>query len=119
MGSEMCIRDSTYSGPVTETKVTLYAPDWNVLPEEKWIPFPAYADFWETNDSVDKEEVSRLQHLQDMRFVTASLQPDDMRLTFVLQPGEVDKEEVERMKKVLRPVVYEWQGKRFVLVDGK
>ena len=104
----------TYSGPVT-----LYAPDWNVLPEEKWIPFPAYADFWETNDSVDKEEVSRLQHLQDMRFVTASLQPDDMRLTFVLQPGEVDKEEVERMKKVLRPVVYEWQGKRFVLVDGK
>ena len=38
----------TYSGPVTETKVTLYAPDWNVLPEEKWIPFPAYADFWET-----------------------------------------------------------------------
>ena len=38
--------------------------------------------FWETNDSVDKEEVSRLQHLQDMRFVTASLQPDDMRLTF-------------------------------------
>ena len=109
----------TYSGPVTETKVTLYAPDWNVLPEEKWIPFPAYADFWETNDSVDKEEVSRLQHLQDMRFVTASLQPDDMRLTFVLQPGEVDKEEVERMKKVLRPVVYEWQGKRFVLVDGK
>ena len=102
----------TYSGPVTETKVTLYAPDWNVLPEEKWIPFPAYA-------SVDKEEVSRLQHLQDMRFVTASLQPDDMRLTFVLQPGEVDKEEAERMKKVLRPVVYEWQGKRFVLVDGK
>ena len=90
-----------------------------MLPEEKWIPFPAYADFWETNDSVDKEEVSRLQHLQDMRFVTASLQPDDMRLTFVLQPGEVDKEEVERMKKVLRPVVYEWQGKRFVLVDGK
>lgn len=109
----------TYSGPVTETKVTLYTPDWNVLPEEKWIPFPAYADFWETNDSVDKEEVSRLQHLQDMRFVTASLQPDDMRLTFVLQPGEVDKEEAERMKKVLRPVVYEWQGKRFVLVDGK
>lgn len=109
----------TYSGPVTETKVALYAPDWNVLPEEKWIPFPAYADFWETNDSVDKEEVSRLQHLQDMRFVTASLQPDDMRLTFVLQPGEVDKEEAERMKKVLRPVVYEWQGKRFVLVDGK
>lgn len=54
-----------------------------------------------------------------MRFVTASLQPDDIRLTFVLQPGEVDKEEAERMKKVLRPVVYEWQGKRFVLVDGK
>ena len=93
----------TYSGPMAETKVALYTP--------------VYADFWETNDSVDKEEVARLQHLQDMRFVTASLQPDDMRLTFVLQPGEVDKDEAERMKKVLRPVVYGWQGKRFVRVE--
>lgn len=107
----------TYSGPAAETRVALYTQDWNVLPEEEWISFPAYADFWETDDSVDKEEVARLRHLQDMRFVTASLQPDDMRLTFVLQPGEVDKEEAERMKKVLRPVVYEWLGRRFVRVE--
>ena len=107
----------TYSGPMAETKVALYTPDWETLPEEKWMSRPVYADFWETNDSVDKEEVARLQHLQDMCFVTASLQPDDMRLTFVLQPGEVDKDEAERMKKVLRPVVYGWQGKRFVRVE--
>ena len=107
----------TYSGPMAETKVALYTPDWETLPEEKWMSRPVYADFWETNDSVDKEEVARLQHLQDMRFVTASLQPDDMRLTFVLQPGEVDKDEAERMKKVLRPVVYGWQGKRFVRAE--
>lgn len=109
----------TYSGPVAETKVVLYTQDWETLPEESWMQRPAYADFWETNDSVDWEEVERLQHLQDMHFVTASLQPDDMRLTFALQPGEVDKEEAERMKKVLRPVIYEWQGKRFVLVEGE
>ncbi len=109
----------TFSGPAAETEIDLYAPDWKVLPKDGRIPRPDYSGFWETGGSADREEVARLQHLQDMRFVTASLQPDGMRLTFALQPGEVDKEEAERMRKVLRPVVYEWRGGRFVLVKDK
>ena len=107
----------TYSGPVPESVVELYTADWREMPGAEWIPRPAYADFWTEHDSVDAEEAERLQRLQDMRFVQASLQPDDMRLTYTLQPGEVEKEEAGRMEELLRPVVYEWDGRRFDRVD--
>ena len=84
----------TYAGPVRESVVTLYTPEWQRLPREEWLSsFPTYSGFWVENDTVDAKEISRLQHLQDMRFVTADLQPDDMRLTFALQPGEVERAE--------------------------
>ena len=108
----------TYSGPERESRVALYTPDWKEVPEGEWLKRPAYADFWQADNPVDDGEVVRLQHLQDMRFVEASLQPDDMRLTFVLHPGEVDPDEAEQMKKVLRPVVYEWNGRRFLPVPS-
>lgn len=107
----------TYSGPVPESVVELYTADWREMPGAEWIPRPAYADFWTEHDSVDAEEAERLQRLQDMRFVQASLQPDDMRLTYTLQPGEVEKEEAGRMEEFLRPVVYEWDGRRFERVE--
>lgn len=107
----------TYSGPVPESVVELYTADWREMPGAEWIPRPAYADFWTEHDSVDAEEAERLQRLQDMRFVQASLQPDDMRLTYTLQPGEVEKEEAGRMEELLRPVVYEWDGRRFERVE--
>ena len=107
----------TYSGPVPESVVELYTADWREMPGAEWIPRPAYADFWTEYDSVDAEEAERLQRLQDMRFVQASLQPDDMRLTYTLQPGEVEKEEAGRMEELLRPVVYEWDGRRFERVE--
>ncbi len=107
----------TYSGPVPESVVELYTADWREMPGAEWIPRPAYADFWTEHDSVDAEEAERLQRLQDMRFVQASLQPDDMRLTYTLQPGEVEKEEAGRMEELLRPVVYEWDGRRFEKVE--
>ncbi len=110
----------TYSGPIPETKLSLYTLDWEMLPEEKWMPHLAYDAFWMADDSTGGDkEVARLQHLQDMQFVTASLEADGTRLTFALQPGEVDKEEAERMIAVLRPVVYEWKDMRFVSVDGR
>ena len=107
----------TYSGPVPESVVELYTADWREMSGAEWIPRPAYADFWTEHDSVDAEEAGRLQRLQDMRFVQASLQPDDMRLTYTLQPGEVEKEEAGRMEELLRPVVYEWDGRRFERVE--
>ena len=108
----------TYAGPVRESVVTLYTPEWQRLPQEEWLSsFPAYSGFWVENDTIDAKEISRLQHLQDMRFVTADLQPDDMRLTFALQPGEVEREDSIRIAAAVRPLVYEWVGDRFEPVE--
>lgn len=104
----------TYSGPVEESSVTMYTPEWRKLPEQEWLPWrPEMADFWTANDSVSTEEIVRLQHLQDMHFVEVSLSPDTCKLVFVLQPGEVDAKEAERMRPVLRPVMLGWDGKCF------
>ena len=109
----------TYAGPVQESTVTFYTQQWEKLPAEECLVWPDYADFWLTNDTMDAAEVGRLQKLQDMRFVKASLQPDDMRLTFTLQPGEVEKEEAGRMQAVLRPLTYEWDGHRCRAMQGE
>ena len=108
----------TYAGPARESTVTLYTPEWQRVPQEEWLrQGPDYAAFWKTgSDPAGEAEIARLQHLQDMRFVTASLQPDDMRLTFALQPGEVTREDSLEMEKILRPLTYEWDGRHFVPV---
>ena len=62
--SYVCVA-RTYSGPVAESVVELYTPEWERVPETEWISRPEYGDFWQTNDSVDATEVERLQHLQD------------------------------------------------------
>ncbi len=109
----------TYAGPVQESTVRLYTPQWEELPATAWMEWPDYEAFWTTNDTINAEEVERLQRLQDMRFVKAGLQPDDMRLTLSLQPGEVEKETAGRMEAVIRPLVYEWDGKRFFLLENE
>ena len=110
----------TYAGPVRESVVSLYTSEWQRMPAQEWLaPIPDYTGFWMENDTVDAKEIARLQHLQDMRFVTAELQPDDMRLTFALQPGEVEREDSIRIAAVVRPLVYEWVGDRFEPVRGE
>lgn len=104
----------TYSGPAEESVVAMYTPEWRKLPEREWLPQrPDVADFWMENDSVSTEDIVRLQHLQDMHFVKASLSPDNHKLAFVLQPGEVGSQEAERMRTVLCPVALNWDGKGF------
>ena len=57
--------------------------------------------------------MKRLQSLQDMHFITMSLEETSCRLFFELHPGDVEKEDAEQMKKVLQPIVFVWDGKKF------
>lgn len=104
----------TYASPVQESALTLYTQDWQPVPTDKYLVRLGYDAFWTTNDTTDNAEVERLQRLQDMRFVMAELNRDDMSLTFRLQSGVGDKDAAERMQAVLRPVVYTWRDGRFV-----
>lgn len=104
----------TYAGPVQETVLSFYSCDWTPLPLESMISLPDYNDFCLKNDSANADETARLQHLQDMRFVKASLSPDAPVLTFELQPGEAASDELPAYERALRPLSYVWNSSKFV-----
>lgn len=103
----------TFSGPMKMSTLTLYDAEWKRLPEKDYITFPQYEAYWVLNDTLGHDEVKRLQSLQDMHFITMSLEETSCRLVFELHPGDVEKEDAEQMKKVLQPIVFVWDGKKF------
>lgn len=103
----------TFSGPMKMSTLTLYDAEWKRLPQKDYITFPQYEAYWVLNDTLGHDEVKRLQSLQDMHFITMSLEETSCRLVFELHPGDVEKEDAEQMKKVLQPIVFEWDGKKF------
>lgn len=103
----------TFSGPMKMSTLTLYDAEWKRLPEKDYITFPQYEAYWVLNDTLGHDEVKRLQSLQDMHFITMSLEETSCRLVFELHPGDVEKEDTEQMKKVLQPIVFVWDGKKF------
>lgn len=103
----------TFSGPMKMSTLTLYDAEWKRLPQKDYITFPQYEAYWVLNDTLGHDEVKRLQSLQDMHFITMSLEETSCRLVFELHPGDVEKEDAEQMKKVLQPIVFVWDGKKF------
>lgn len=96
------------------SSITFYSPSWQRLNTASIVDVPLYADYWHTADSIDAEEIERLQHLHDIRFVKAMLSPVASTLTFQLLPGLVDDKEKENIEKATRPIVFEWSA-----VQGK
>lgn len=103
----------TYSGPMKMSTLTLYDAEWKRLPQKDYITFPQYEAYWVLNDTLSHDDVKRLQSLQDMHFITMTLEETSCRLVFELHPGDVEKEDAEQMKKVLQPIVFVWDGKKF------
>lgn len=103
----------TVEGPEKESLVTLYTSEWKEVERNKWIDMPDYTDFWLTGDSVTVDSIAGLQHQQDLRLVSATLSPDDYSLTFKLSSVAIEENVSERIKPLLRDLVYTWNGKRF------
>lgn len=104
----------TYAGPTEETVLSFYSADWTPLPLESLISLPHYDDFWLVTDSVSADETARLQHLQDMHFMKATLSPDAPDITFELQPGETAPDELPAYERALHPITYIWDSSKFV-----
>lgn len=111
----------TYAGPVEESTVTLYAPDWKELtPGEHWAQ-PRYEDFWVRPDSLTADEWQDVQQRVDFRLIKAALSPDDETLELSLQLGTMEEKEKEAVLPFTRPLRYRWNAasRRFeALVAG-
>lgn len=107
----------TYAGPICESSVAVYTDKWKMLARDQWIEWPAYEKFWQANDSVSDEDIRFMQHSQAMHFVKAQLSSDQTDLILDVQLDKTDEVNWDRMKSVLRPLVYNWnrETRRFIL----
>lgn len=108
----------TYSGPIPETTLKLYRQDWTEVEGNKWLKRPEYDDYWQMPDSVSESDVKRWKQMQDMYLIEVTLSADSRSIIFTLQPGEVEYGEAEKMKSVLRPIFFVWNGRRFERQDS-
>lgn len=108
----------TYSGPIPETTLKLYRQDWTEVEGNKWLKRPEYDDYWQMPDSVSESDVKRWKQMQDMYLIEVTLSADSRSIIFTLQPGEVEYGEAEKMKSVLRPISFVWNGRRFERQDS-
>lgn len=108
----------TYSGPIPETTLKLYRQDWTEVEGNKWLKRPEYDDYWQMPDSVSESDVKRWKQMQDMYLIEVTLSADSRSIIFTLQPGEVEYGESEKMKSVLRPISFVWNGRRFERQDS-
>lgn len=109
MGDSVICLIRTYRGPVSDSQVRFYNLQWQLLR----IPFstPGVEAFWmPVPDSLAREAGFVRQSLQALPFVEVKAHPDDERLTFILQTGELCKEEKALADKYLKPV--EWSMPR-------
>lgn len=111
---------STVNGPVPDSDVRFYTPDWKELPVASFIQLPAQSDFLSVPDSLDDNGVQQALSQADMPLVMADLSSKSDTLTFAFTtPRYMDKEANEVLKPFIRPLLkYVWREGRFVPVTS-
>ncbi len=106
----------TYLGPVGESTVEFYTPDWQSLPQAKQLVLPCYEDFFVPNDSLPHVRLDELRGFFTLRLVQAVLAPSAHSLTFTLSLDELPEEMRAEVRPFVRPLVYRWDipTRRFV-----
>lgn len=108
----------TYAAPVKSSTLAFYKMDWTPLPVSDFVQWPAYDAFWKEGADTLSSDPDSLQGKDireklDVRFVSARLSEADNSLTFTLTPALVEEKDSVEISKCIRPVRYEWKGKRF------
>lgn len=111
---------STVNGPVPDSDVRFYTPDWKELPVASFVQLPVQSDFLSVPDSLDDNGVQQALSQADMPLVMADLSSKSDTLTFTFTtPRYMDKEANEVLKPFIRPLLkYVWREGRFVPVTS-
>lgn len=106
----------TVKGPVADSRVSFFSPDWKPLETTDMLT-PVAAD-WFIREDADKQSVSYLESTSrlDMDLFRFQLSPDDYTLTQVYTtPEYLDKETQKKLKPFLKdaPKVFTWKKSSF------
>ncbi len=107
----------TYQGPVSDTEIEFYTPEWQKLETGQFIQLPKKDDFFVTPATQERRDSLELLKAQaDMRLVAAKLSEKEQTLQFSYTvPDYMEKETAEAIRAYIRktPLLYQWSNGKF------
>ena len=95
----------------TDSRIRFYDLEWNRLDGSEMFALPAISDFF-----VPGADVSEVADVCDIYLVALHLNADDNTLVAeYTMPAYMSAEDAEKVKPLLRKLVYRWNGERFVI----
>ncbi len=102
------------TSPVADSHVQFFNLSWQPL---YWIelPKPATAEYFtEFPDSVKRDLTFAQRSIDDLRFVSVTIDPVEPVFTFMLSIDELNRDEKTLASRFLRSLRYRWTGSAFV-----
>ena len=99
----------TYAGPLPESSISFYTPDWKALP----MPSMHLDVDLQRPDTMTQDDFSKLQALFDPKLISFTLSPSNKELVVALSPVIISEEEKAPLKALILQRKLNWNGKTF------
>ena len=99
----------TYAGPLPESSISFYTPDWKALP----MPSMHLDVDLQRPDTMTQDDFSKLQALFDPKLISFTLSPSNKDLVVALSPVIISEEEKAHVKALILQRNLNWNGKTF------
>lgn len=111
LGDTLICEVRTVKAEASDSRIAFYDMDWNRLDSGTMFSFPAISDFFvAATDAVEYADVC------DIYLVSLKMNPDDNTLVAeYTMPDYMNIEDAGEVKPLLRKLVYNWNGQRFVI----
>lgn len=101
---------NTVAAEAADSRIAFFDGKWRRLATASFFSFPEIADFF-VSPGENREEVG----LCDIYLVSLGLNKDNLSIVAdYTMPDYMSDEDAERVRPLLRSIVYEWNGERFV-----
>ena len=108
-GDSLLCLVQTYTGPLPESSISFYTPDWKALP----MPSMHLDVDLQRPDTMTQDDFSKLQALFDPKLISFTLSPSNKDLVVALSPVIISEEEKVHVKALIWQRKLNWDGKTF------
>lgn len=110
-GDTLICEVRTVKAEASDSRIAFYDMDWNRLDSAAMFSFPAISDFF-----VAATDADEYADVCDIYLVSLKMNPDDNTLVAeYTMPDYMNIEDAGEVKPLLRKLVYNWNGQRFVI----
>ena len=109
VGDSLLCLVQTYAGPLSESSISFYTPDWKALP----MPSMHLDVDLQRPDTMTQDDFSKLQALFDPKLISFTLSPSNKDLVVALSPVIISEEEKAHVKALTLQRKLNWNGKTF------